>query len=75
MKHWYRYECVEEARKDELCKFFRRQKAQYESGGPGKRKLFGRPCISDMYQGPVYYVAAFLDDDELAKANAWLQTH
>lgn len=75
MKHWYRYECVEEERKNELCKFFRRQKFQYESGGPGKRKLFGLPCISDLYRGEMYYVRAFLDDDELAKANHWLQTH
>lgn len=75
MKHWYRYECVEEERKDELCKFFRRQKAQYESGGPGKRKLFGHFGIGDLYRGGVYYVQAFLDDAELAKANAWLQTH
>lgn len=75
MKHWFRYECVEEDRKDDFCKFLRRQKFQYESGGPGKRKLFGLPCISDMYRGEMYYVRAFLDDDELTKANHWLQTH
>lgn len=75
MKHWYRYETADEDRKNAFCTFLRRQKFQYESGGPGKRKLFGLPCISDMYRGPVYYVVAFLDDDELAKANAWLQTH
>ena len=75
MKHWYRYECTMEARKNEFCKFLRRQKMQYESGGPAERKLFGRPCISDLYRGEMYYAVAFLDDDELAKANHWLQTH
>lgn len=75
MKHWYRYECVEEARKDEFCKFFRRAKLQYESGGPGKRKLFGLPCLSDMFRGEVFFVRAFLSDAELDKANAWLAAH
>lgn len=75
MKHWYRYECTTEDRRDELCKFFRRQKFQYESGGPGKRKLFGLPFISDLYRGDMFFVRAFLSDAELDKANAWLATH
>lgn len=79
MKHWYRYECVEESRKDEFCKFLRRAKLQYESGGPGKRKLFRKDGYNHtggvLPRSEVFFVRAFLSEDELDKANAWLAAH
>ena len=80
MKHWYRYECYEESRKDEFCKFLRRAKLQYESGGPGPRRIFKAPKHNslsggDICQAPVFFIKAFLSDAELDKANAWLAAH
>lgn len=73
MKHWYRYEVepFEEKRRDDLCKFLRRSHMQFESGG-GDRKLFRKHSLCN---GSVLYVVAFLDDEELAAVNHWLQTH
>lgn len=73
MKHWYRYEVetFEEKRRDDLCKFLRRSRMQYESGG-GDRKLFRKHSLC---RDGVLYVVAFLDDEELAAVNHWLQTH
>ena len=76
-KHWYRYETTNAERKDGLCRFLRRQRLEHESGGPARRKLFGKPGGAGHIppQGPVFFVKMYLSDAELGEVNKWLHTH
>lgn len=79
MKHWYRYETTEETRKNEFCKFLRRQKFEYQSGGPEKRKLFRSDYNHTggvLPRTPVFWIAILVRDSaELEACNNWLLTH